>query len=421
MSSRTLAKKLASVKPGTLFAGVDLALGRNVVVVMNERAERLDRFEFPNTRRGYDYLYRRLESHIEKHQAPAAMVGMEPTNYIWKLLAADMEKNRPKDSYRLVNSYTVKKDREGRQLDRAKSDDRDAFTIGDMLRTGKFTETRLLHGGYAELRQYAKTHKRLRRDMGQHKSTMHNLVGQLFPEFSSEFKDITGLTALAALRYCASAVLISQMPVEEFIAGVRSQFKGSRLMVTKLWRLHKLAQRSVGLTEGIQALQLALRCHIDVLEALKAHVAEVDEGMIATFEAMSEAEYMMSVPGLGIRSAAIILGEIGNPDNYTNGGQWIKLAGTQPVPNTSGRRSKSKTPISHKGRALLRTTLYFAVLHVIPEDEAFARQYAELQTREKNPLTKKQALVVLMNKLLRILWSLIKNRTYYDPNYQAAG
>ena len=35
MSSRTLAKKLASVKPGTLFAGVDLALDRNVVVVVN--------------------------------------------------------------------------------------------------------------------------------------------------------------------------------------------------------------------------------------------------------------------------------------------------------------------------------------------------------------------------------------------------
>ena len=130
---------------------------------------------------------------------------------------------------------------------------------------------------------------------------------------------------------------------------------------------------------------------------------------------------MMSVPGLGIRSAAIILGEIGDPGNYTRGRQWIKLAGTHPVPNTSGRRSKSKTPISHKGRALLRTALYFAVLHVIAEDEAFARRYVEMQTREKNPLTKKQALVVLMNKLLRILWSLIKNRTYYEPNYQAAG
>ena len=36
--SRTLPKKLASVKPGTLYAGVDLALDGNVVVVLDEGA-----------------------------------------------------------------------------------------------------------------------------------------------------------------------------------------------------------------------------------------------------------------------------------------------------------------------------------------------------------------------------------------------
>ncbi|MBN1976063.1 MAG: transposase [Anaerolineae bacterium] len=104
---------MASVKPGTLFVGVDLALDRNVAVVLTERAEQLGRFGFPNERDGYDYFYRRLEAIQEQQQAPALLVGMEPTNYFWKLLAADIEQRRPKYGYRLVNPYTVKKNREG--------------------------------------------------------------------------------------------------------------------------------------------------------------------------------------------------------------------------------------------------------------------------------------------------------------------
>ena len=154
MSQRTLSKKLSSLRPGTLYVGVDLALDHNVAVVLTERAQQLARFRFANDRDGYDYFYRRLFTLQQRHQGSAVLVGMEPTNYYWKLLATDMEQQQPDYGYRLVNPYTVKKNREGDQLDRSKDDNRDAFTIADLLRTGKYTETQLLHGNYAELRQY---------------------------------------------------------------------------------------------------------------------------------------------------------------------------------------------------------------------------------------------------------------------------
>ena len=47
MSKSNIARQLAQVQPGTLHAGVDLALENNVVVVINEKAERLDHFSFP--------------------------------------------------------------------------------------------------------------------------------------------------------------------------------------------------------------------------------------------------------------------------------------------------------------------------------------------------------------------------------------
>lgn len=57
---RTLTRKLARVKPGTLFVGVDLALDRNFAVILDEHAQHLARFHFPNDRGGFDFFRRRF-------------------------------------------------------------------------------------------------------------------------------------------------------------------------------------------------------------------------------------------------------------------------------------------------------------------------------------------------------------------------
>ena len=180
------------------------------------------------------------------------------------------------------------------------------------------------------------------------------------------------------------------------------------------------AQTSVGLRDGAEALQLALRTHIETLEVLQQQTADVRVVLVDVFLAMPEARYLLSLRGLGVITAAIILSEIGNPDDYTTASQLIKLAGTHPVRNTSGRKTRSRTPMSRKGRPRLRTALFFAVMRLIQGDETFAREYVHLQTRQRNPLTKLQAAGALMNKLLRILWSLMKNRSYYNPHFQPA-
>jgi transposase len=336
------------------------------------------------------------------------------------LLAADMEQHRPDYGYRLVNPYTVKKNREGDQLDRSKDDNRDAFTIGDLLRTGKYTETQLLHSAYAELRQYVALYTRLQREVRRQKTLIHNVAGQLFPEVSRVFKDLTGVTALALLRNHASAAVVRSMSQEALIARVRADYRGQRLQVTKLRRAHVQATRSVGLKDGVAAMQLTLRLHIEALEAVQQQLEQVRTALIDTFLVLPEAKYLLSVPGVRIITAATILSEIGDPSHYTSGRQLIKLAGTQPVLNTSGRKTRSRTPMSHKGRPRLRTALFFAVMRLVQRDEMFAREYQRLQTREKNPLTKMQALGVLMNKLLRILWALMRNHTFYNPDFQAA-
>jgi transposase len=415
MSKSNIARQLAQVQPGTLHVGVDLALEKNVVVVINDKAQRLDRFSFPQDRGGYDYFLQRLAGLRQKHQAAQVVVTMEPSNYFWKLLAGELEEKEV--PYRLVNAYTVKKHREGNQLDRSKDDRRDADQIAELSRNGHYTETHLQKGAYEELRQYATLHEQLMQGLSREKHVLWGLVGQVFPELSREFKDLTGETCLSFLESFATAASLRQLKTDDFIAQVRTSFSGKKLCVSKLRRVHELAASSIGVTEGLQAIHLAIQVHLAELQAFQKQLNRVTTAMSDCLASLPEAPYLLSMRSLQTVSAAVFLAEVGDPRRYRAAAQWVKLAGIQPAPDTSGKKQRSKTPMSHHGRSRLRTMLYFTCLRLVQQDQHFAQLYAYYQRRSKDPLTKMQALGVLMNKLLHILWALIHNQTFYNPSF----
>jgi transposase len=414
MSKFNTARQFVQVQPGTLHVGVDLALEKNVVIVINEKAQRLDHFSFPQDRGGYEYFLERMEGLRQQHQAAGIIVAMEPSNYFWKLLAKELEEK--KVPYHLVNAYTVKKHREGNQLDRSKDDRRDAGQIAELSRNGHYTETRLQKGAYEELRQYATLYDQLVQSLRREKNVLWGLVGQVFPELHQVFKDLTGETCQAFLESFAAAASLRRLNIDDFITQVRTAFSGKKLCVSKLCQVYQLATSSIGVTEGLQAIQLAIQVHLAELHTLQEQLKRVISAMTASLAPMPETPYLLSMKSLSTVSAATFLAEVGDPNRYHTAAQWVKLAGIQPTPNSSGKKQRSQTPMSRQGRSRLRTMLYFTCLRLVQQDDHFAQLYSHLQRRPNNPLTKLQALGVLMNKLLHILWALIHNQTFYNPS-----
>jgi hypothetical protein len=78
---------------------------------------------------------------------------------------------------------------------------------------------------------------------------------------------------------------------------------------------------------------------------------------------------------------------------------------------------KERSPSFLTRRNPPSTLLYCACLRMVQYDNRFAQLYAYLQSRKDNPLTKMQALGVLMNKLLPIWWALIQIQTFYNPSF----
>jgi transposase len=410
-----------------------------VVVALDSDGRRVDRFKTEQSQNGYQYLAMRLRRLVQQHQASGVWVGtphlavgagVEPTNYYWKLVGTYLSQQQV--PFRLINPYPVNRRREGDQLDKAKDDWRDAFTIADLLRTGKFTETQLRRGPYAELQVGHATYWRLRQDRGRQLALLTNSLRQVFPELEHVFKDLTGQTVQAVIRSGPAAAQIRQLAWPEFLTRVRQVSSGKRLAVSQLHRLHTLAQTSIGLADGLESLCFDLKFSLAGLTLLDQETADLTARLRQHFRILPEAPYLNSIEGLSEMSALGILAETGPLANYSSGKDLIKLAGTQPTPKSSGRARRTRTPFSKQGRSRLRLVLFWATLSLLSRNGAIIHHYTcpdpqvlgqRLQHRSQEPLTKMQAVgactpappQVRVNKLLWYVWHVGHAHEMYDP------
>src|SRR5690606_18059777 len=136
------------------------------------------------------------------------------------------------------------------------------------------------------------------------------------------------------------------------------------------------------------------------------------EQVMQILENIPGAAQMLTVPGVGAITVAGFLAEVGDLSNYDHGQQIIRLAGLNLKENSSGKR-KGKTGISKRGRSRLRALLFRAVLPMVAKNEAFKALHKHYTMRSQNPLKKKQSIIALCGKLIRVLYTLgTKQREY---------
>jgi len=74
--------------------------------------------------------------------------------------------------------------------------------------------------------------------------------------------------------------------------------------------------------------------------------------------------------------------------------------------------------MTKKGRARLRRVVYQAALSCIAHNSAFQADYRRLRERKRNPLPKMKAVGAMMNKLLRVVYALLKEQRAFEEEHQ---
>ncbi|MBN2075913.1 MAG: IS110 family transposase [Dehalococcoidales bacterium] len=406
------ARKMKQVPEGYLIVGIDPHKKKHAAVAITQDYTIRDRFKFDNNREGLESMINRIRIKMTDVGCRGVMFAIETGGHYWRNIAYFLdERGIP---FRFINQYTLKRRREGKDLNRRKNDYRDSEVAAQLLCTGEFTETRLPQGIYAELRTAHNTYRRLVKERTRITNLIKGLLDGLFPEFVRVCKDPCGLTAATVLTTCAIPGIIATMSEEEFVALIKATNR-PQLRRNKLKAIHNAATTSIGIEAGAKSLAWEISFLIDKIDLIRRQVAITEQMLIRLVDEAEEGKYLLSIRGLNYISVAGLLAELGCFRAYRSARQMIKMAGSNPTESESGGKKKSRTPMSKQGRPVLRYCAWTAVVPMLRFNEDFRAWTKQLRERpvHANPLGGREVVGAALNRLFRLAFALVKNKTYY--------
>ncbi len=409
----TAARKRRQVPEGYLVMGIDPHKKRHAAVAITQDFTTRVKFKFDNTREGLEMMLDRARVEMVESGCRGVMFAIETGGHYWRNIAYYLEERGI--PFRFINQYTLKRRREGKDLNHRKNDYRDSEVAAQLLCTGEFVESAIPQGVYAELRTTHNAYQRLVKERTRITNLLKGLLDALFPEFTQVFKDPCALTALSVLSACPIPKVIAGMTEDAFVATIEARHKGRRLMRKKLRTLHYSAKTSIGIDAGAQSVSSEIAFLVDKLELIRQHIRIMEGTLVRLVDETEEGKYLLSIKGLNYIAVAGLLAELGCFKLYRSAKQMIKMAGSNPTESESAGKKKSKTPMSKQGRPLLRYCAWTSVIPMLrfnPDFRAWAKQRRE-RPAHANPLNGREIVGAALNRLLRLSFALVRNQTYY--------
>ena len=407
-------QKVIAITTDTLVVGVDIAKNYQWARFVDFRGIEHDRaLKFKNSRGGFETILARIREICKKENFAKAVVGMEPTGHYWKAFANWLEKQ---DGIKvvLVNPYATKQAKELDDNSQTKSDKKDALTIAKLVKDGRYFELYLPHDVYAELRGLSSTRTGLNKRKNALKNTITAVMDEYFPEYGEVFKcPLSGKASRHILKTCPFPKFILELDEDGVTEEIKKAVKKT-VGRKKAAQLTKAAEESIGVDYGEEAAGLKLRLMLEELELLEKQTEELEGQMADALHQTDYADFLLSIKGIGIVTLAACLGELGDPTRFEDSRQMSRMAGYNLVEDSSGK-NKSGTKISKRGRKNLRCVLYQMALTMVATNDEMKQLYHYLKTREKAPLRKMQALIVVSKKILALIHTLAKKKENYDP------
>jgi len=406
------AKKLKQIPARYLIVGIDPHKKKHAAVAIDQELIVRTKFKFSNSRDGFNEVFDKARLEMVKADCRGVMFALETGGHYWRNFAYALEERGI--PFRLISAFTLKRMRDGRDLNRRKNDFRDAEMAANVLLTGDFTETKLPQGVYADLRSTNSAYFRLVKERGRIINLLKGLLDGLFPEFTDIFKNPCGKTALTVLSRYSSPVAIIGLTKDDFVAAIRAEHKG-RLMVKRLNALFEAAQTSIGVKPGADGVALEVSLLVDRYCMLSHQIDTTVKTLTLLVTKTDEGKYLLSIPGINYLSSASLLAELGPLKAYSDARQVIKMAGTNPIESESGGKRLGKTPMSKKGRPRLRHSAWNAVIPLFRHNPDFRTWAKKMRERpvHANPLHGKEVIGAAVNRLLRLVYVLAVKQQFY--------
>jgi transposase len=395
----------------TLVVGIDIAKRTHFACFVDDRGRVLrTSFSVSQSREGFERFYQLILNALKEHGKTEVLVGIEPTGHYWLNLAYFLEERGI--PLVMTNPMHVKRSKELDDNLPTKHDRKDALVIARLLKDGRFSYPRILKDVEAELRVGSTFRSKLTEELGVVKNQMIRWLDRYFPEFTQVFPSF-GKMALAVLECTPFPSDLHQKQPDEVVSLYREVEGLKSPQRPKATRLIEVAVHSIGVTEGREMARYEIATLVRRYHQLEQEIEDMTQRLVELVQTSVEYKWLSTVQGLGDTTIVDLLAEIGSFSHYQDPRQLIKLAGLTLRENSSGQH-KGQKRISKRGRRKLCALLFRVMMPMIRHNKAFRTLHEYYTTRTVNPLRKKQSIVVLCGKLLKVLHGISTKHQAFD-------
>jgi transposase len=395
-------KRVKRVSERALLVAVDIAKVKHVGYWRCPDGTESKPFSFFNTGQGFQRFWEIVCGARKTFVLEEVIVGFESTGVYAEPLLHFLRKRGVRMVQ--VNPLHAKRLRELSGNSPNKTDEKDPKVIADIMELGHALTVIVPEGAAAELRRLTNARERGLQRRTALLNQLQDLVFIIFPEFLEVMKGVKSRSAQYLLANYPTPERMIQRGLEELAQDLKKVSRG-KLGRGRAQSLYGAALSSVGIREGQKSIVLEILENLSSIEAIERFIGKVEKEMTGHLKEIPYSRWILSIKGIGLVTAAGLIGEIGDFGQFRTVSEILKLAGMDLFEISSGKH-KGNRRISKRGRALLRKLLFYAALNTVRKGGAMQQDYRRYLERG---MPGKKALIVIARKLLRIIFALVRD------------
>jgi len=381
------------------YVGVDISKYKHDFCIISNTGEVIvENSSFLNNKKGFQEF---LE-HLKPYNKQDVRIAFEATGHY--SLNLELFLTNQDYSFMKVNPLVVHQFLKARSLRRTKTDKADSFTMASYLLSIQYKPNSYLLYHIFTLKSLCRSREQLIKERSKFTILLTNELDKSFPELKPFFNNKISNTLLFILDKYKNAEHIALMKDYD---SIRCASQG-RFSYAKFAKLKELAGNSVGYHDNNS--DLLISTYISIINNFNDKIVPIDKQISTIIKDLNPR--MLSIPGIGEISAATILAEYGDINNFSSPNKMLAFAGLEPSIIQSGTIEHNGKMVKH-GSDHLRYVLMNTAMMVLRYSPQFYDYYLKKRSEGK---CHRVALSHVCKKLIRVIYTLEKNNIAFDPS-----
>ena len=387
-----------------IFIGVDIAKNKHCAVAVDESGHELSKvFPFDNTEDGFSGFFDLIADCMSKD---AVCVAMEATGHYWlNLYAFLFDKGVEVHVFNPIQTDAIRR----MNIRKTKTDSIDCKCIADVVRIGNYSDIRPQSDDIIQLRQLCRFRYGLVDSVASLKNQVIGILDRLFPEYKTCFSDVFGVASMTLLEKYTSPETMLKVPTRR-LAELLSKHSRGAFGEDKAKQLKEVCKRSVGIRTSTSALEFSLKMTIEQIAFIEEQIKKVEEKITEIYEQCNC--YLHTIIGVGKVSAAVILSEIGDINNFESPKKLVAFAGLDPSVAQSGNYESSRNKMSKRGSPYLRRAIWNCAVTSAQFNPVMMAFYEKKRAQGKNYMV---SIGAVSHKLCGAIFAVLRDQKPYVP------